>query len=229
MSFAYDDQHPLNKRLESFIARPQFPCVGAKAALARGRLKTVVARSITSAWNDLPIHQALLAFVAEYRRDRSLFQSFAVIFEGPRTLDEAHFEHHMWHRIQSLSDKDKWLGQPYDKNVSPDPDNPHFALSFAGEGFFVVGLHPRASRKARRFVAPTLIFNLRSQFEALRAEGRYEKLRATIIDRDVRFSGSINPMLARHGDESEAKQYSGRAVDEDWRCPFHYAGKRDAA
>jgi hypothetical protein len=31
-------------------------------------------------------------------------------------------------------------------------------------------------------------------------------------------------MLARHGELSEARQYSGRVVEEGWRCPFHYAG-----
>jgi uncharacterized protein len=146
-----NDPHPLQDEMRHFIANPQFPCVGAKSAMARGKLTSVVARAITSAWDDLAVHRALMTFAGEYRRDPALFQSFAVIFEGPRTLDEPHFEQHLWRRVQSLSDKDQWLGQPYNDRVSPDPSNPHFALSFAGEAFFVVGLHPRASRKARRF------------------------------------------------------------------------------
>ena len=226
----FTDHHPLIDRLHHFIANPQFPCVGAKSALSKHQIKAVVARSITSGWNDLQVHAALMRFVGDYRRDRKLFQSVAVIFEGPRTLDEKHFEQALWSRVQSMTDKDRWLGQHYDKTVSPDPSNPHFSLSFAGEAFFVVGLHPRASRKARRFVAPTMIFNLHDQFERLRAEGRYEKLRASILDRDERYSGSLNPMLARHGETSEARQYSGRAVEGDWRCPFDYHGElRDAA
>ena len=32
--------------------------------------------------------------------------------------------------------------------------------------------------------------------------------------------GLVNPMLAEHGSLSAARQYSGRAVGEDWRCPF---------
>ena len=44
--------------------------------------------------------------------------------------------------------------------------------------------------------------------------------------RDEALTGSRNPMLARHGEASEARQYSGRAVDEDWRCPFRYGGDR---
>lgn len=220
MSPLFTEHHPLIDKLEAFIGNPQFPCVGAKSALAKHQIKAVVARSITSSWNDLQVHAALMRFAADYRRNRRLFQSVAVIFEGPRGLDEAHFERALWSRVQSLSDKDAWLGQSYDRRVSPDPANPHFSLSFGGEAFFVVGLHPRASRKARRFMAPTMIFNLHDQFERLRAEGRYDKLRSAILDRDERFSGSLNPMLARHGEASEARQYSGRVVDESWGCPF---------
>ncbi|MBA3896403.1 MAG: YqcI/YcgG family protein [Sphingomonadaceae bacterium] len=219
----FTDRHPLIDQLHHFIAKPLFPCVGAKSALAKGQIKAVVARSIASAWNDLAIHAALMRFAGGYARDRKLFQSLAVIFEGPRTLDERVFEKNMWSRLQSMSDKDKWLGQPYDQAVSPDPANPHFSLSFAGHAFFVVGLHPRASRKARRFVAPTMIFNLHDQFERLRAQGRYEKLRDAILDRDEDYSGTLNPMLSRHGEHSEARQYSGRAVGDDWRCPFSHA------
>lgn len=230
MQSPFTDHHPLIDQLRHTIAAPLFPCVGAKSALSKGQIKAVVARSITSAWNDLAIHAALLRFVADYRRDKKLFQSLAVIFEGPRTLDESAFEGHVWDRVQSLSDKDVWLGQKYDRSVSSDPANPHFSLSFGGEAFFVVGLHPRASRKARRFAAPVMIFNLHDQFERLRAEGRYEKLRTSILARDEHYAGSLNPMLARHGEQSEARQYSGRAVDPAWRCPFSYAGEeRDAA
>ena len=113
--------------------------------------------------------------------------------------------------------------------MSDDPDDPHFSLSFGGEGFFVVGLHPQASRPARRFQRPALVFNLHDQFEQLRASGRYDKLRSTIIDRDVALAGAPNPMLARHGTISEARQYSGRAVDNDWVCPFSGRKVRDAA
>jgi len=42
--------------------------------------------------------------------------------------------------------------------------------------------------------------------------------------RDEAIAGSRNPMLTRHGELSEARQYSGRSVDEVWRCPFSYQG-----
>ncbi len=47
------------------------------------------------------------------------------------------------------------VGPGLDERVSADPDDPHFSLSFGGEAFFVVGLHPkpaapRAASRARR-------------------------------------------------------------------------------
>jgi FPC/CPF motif-containing protein YcgG len=221
-------KHEAQQRLEALlfahVADAAFPCVGAKAALARGTLQVLACDRIDSAWDDVRIHDALLAFASAYRREKTLFRSFAVIFDGPVDLDEAGFEAALWARVQSLSDKDVWRGQGYDDRVSADPGNPHFSLSFGGEGFFLVGLHPHASRPARRFDRPALVFNLHDQFERLRAENKYEIMREKIMARDETLAGSRNPMLARHGDASEARQYSGRVVDPDWRAPFTYRG-----
>ncbi|WP_374410941.1 guanitoxin biosynthesis heme-dependent pre-guanitoxin N-hydroxylase GntA [Novosphingobium colocasiae] len=210
----------LADRFKDFITDRAFPCVGAKSALARGTLKVVPCRLLTSAWNDVQIHRELAQWSLDYRREPGLFRSLAFVFEGPDDLGEAQFERAMWERVQSLADKDAWLEQPYDGRVSSDPADPHFSLSFGGEAYFVVGLHPHATRPARRFDTPVLVFNLHDQFETLRAQERYEPIRQTILDRDLALAGSVNPMLARHGERSEASQYSGRAVSEDWRCPF---------
>jgi uncharacterized protein len=215
-----NEDNPLAKRFREFIQDRNFPCVGAKSALAKGNMRIIVGRDLRSAWDDLRIHPALLSIARDYALDPAPFQSLAVVFEEDAQLDEKAFERHLWERLQSLSDKDDWLGQSVDPRVSTDPDDPHFSLSFGGEAFFVVGLHPGASRPARRFDRPALVFNLHDQFEQLRASGLYEKLRGTIIDRDIALAGDINPMLALHGTISEARQYSGRAVEERWECPL---------
>lgn len=202
------------------IAAADFPCVGAKSALARGTLKTLVCHSLASGWDDVRIHRELMDWAEGYKADTAGLRSLAVVFAGPDDLDEASFEELMWERIQSFADKDHWLGQRYDHRVSADQADPHFSLSFGGEAFFVVGLHPNASRPARRFPRPTLVFNLHAQFATLREEGKYERMRDKIIARDVALAGTHNPMLARHGEASEARQYSGRMVEEGWRCPF---------
>ena len=217
----------LEKSFRNFVARPSFPCVGAKSAVAKHQVEFFHGRDITSAWNDIPLLQALQKFARNYRRNRALFSSFVAIFKTPLSMSESAFEAALWDRVQSLHDKESWQRMPYDRTVSSDPASDDFGLSIGGSAFFIVGLHPRASRKARRFTCPTLVFNLHDQFEQLRADGRYEPMRAKIIERDCDWSGSVNPMLARHGSVSEARQYSGRAVNEDWVCPFKPRGSSD--
>lgn len=219
-SFEPDKSEQVADELRAFIAQPDYPCVGAKAALATDSLAILVARDLASGWDDLRIHESLLEWSRDYERDPEDLRSLAIVFTGPRDLGEVDFERKMWERLQSLADKDEWRGQSYDDSVSPDPADPHFSLSFGGQAYFVVGLHPKASRPARRFAYPTLVFNLHDQFERLREDGRYSKIRRTVLERDRDLAGSINPMLQVHGEGSEARQYSGREVSDDWVCPF---------
>ncbi len=223
-NWKHEAQDRLQAMLFAHVGDRAFPCVGAKSAIARGTLDVLACSRIDSAWDDVRIHDGLMRFADAYRRDPTMYRSFAVVFDGPDDLSETMFERALWQRVQSLSDKDVWRGQDYDTRVSADPDNPHFSLSFGGEAFFIVGLHSNASRPARRFDRPTLVFNLHDQFERLRAEGKYETMREKILVRDEALAGTRNPMLARHGALSEARQYSGRVVDERWACPFHYSG-----
>jgi hypothetical protein len=81
-------------------------------------------------------------------------------------------------------------------------------------------MHPHSSREARRFGWPAMVFNPHEQFERLRADGKWKRMQQTIRERDVQLQGSINPMLSDFGEATEARQYSGRAVEEDWRAPF---------
>jgi FPC/CPF motif-containing protein YcgG len=218
----------LATHFRSMIDDPLFPCVGAKSALAKGTMEILIARDIRSNWDDRRIYEGLTKIVSTYRSNRALFQSFAVIFEGPTDTSESEFEEYLWARAESLTNKDTWLGKSLDPRVSDNPEDPHFSLSFDGEAFFIVGLHPAASRPARRFERPVLVFNLHDQFEQLREQGKYEKMRAKIIERDVTLAGTANPMLARHGEISEARQYSGRMVAEgDWKCPFNPTERPD--
>lgn len=212
--------HQLVRSFTDIVEAQDFPCVGAKAAHNRRGMRFVVARDIRSAWDDLRILPALLDLAKRYRAKPTLFQSLVVLFESGSPRSEQAFEELLWARLQSLSDKDDWLGQVPDPRVAHDPGDPHFALSFGGEAFFVVGLHPKASRPARRFETPAMVFNLHNQFQQLRDEGRYDKMRTTIIDRDIELAGSANPMLAEHGSVSAARQYSGRAVADEWNCPY---------
>lgn len=205
---------------EAFVRSDSFPCVGAKSALARDTITLVAAEAIDSARDDLDIHAALKRFGDELVFDTPLVQSFAVLFGGPRSLDEQGFEKALWDRLQSLHNLDVASGMTWVDDVARDPSSAHFSMSLAGQAYFVVGLHPGASRPARRFDYPAMIFNSHRQFEKLRADGRYQKMQAIIRQRDEALAGSINPMLDDFGKASEARQYSGRKVEPDWACPL---------
>ncbi len=221
------DADDLKARFRDFIAQPAFPCVGAKSALARNHLDLVVADDLRCPRDDGRILTALSATASAYHDNPEPFQSLAVLFRGPDDLSEKGFEQALWARIQALSDRDAARGALYDPRVSPDADDPHFSLSFAGEAFFLIGMHPHSSRPARRFDTPVLVFNPHDQFERLREAERYDSLRRKIIARDIALAGTANPMLAVHGESSEARQYSGRQVPDTWRCPFE-AHNREA-
>lgn len=212
------ENDPSVRALLARIEDPLFPCVGAKSAMSQDGLEFVLAGDFRSSDSDERIVRELQAFAAG-TGDDAVFVSKIVLFTTTPALDEAMFERAMWQRLQCLHDLDATT-HAWDATVSADPGSPRFSLSLGGRAFYVIGLHPGSSRAARRFECAALVFNLHSQFEALRADGRYDKLRDTITERDIAYSGSRNPMLATFGASSEARQYSGRQVDDGWRCPF---------
>ncbi|MEP7097878.1 MAG: guanitoxin biosynthesis heme-dependent pre-guanitoxin N-hydroxylase GntA, partial [Dokdonella sp.] len=209
---------PAVRAFKAFIRRKSYPCLGAKSALSRGRLTCFCGHDITQPNDDEHIADKVQSLALDTHHD-DVFVSLAVLFPGSPMLSEIAFEQALWQRLRAINAIDR-LQHGWDSSVSDDPQSRHFSMSVGGKGFFVVGLHPGASRLARRFQCPAMVFNLHSQFDRLRAEGRYEKLRGAIGERDVAFSGSRNPMLAAFGQRSEARQYSGRCLDEDWECPF---------
>ena len=104
------DRPTLEEGIREFILDQSFPCVGAKSAVQKGRMTVYVARSIESSWDDVAIQERLMRFAWDYTQEPALFTSFAVVFEGPAGLSEEEFESSLWDRVQSLTDKDAWLG-----------------------------------------------------------------------------------------------------------------------
>ena len=202
--------------LSERILGPEYPCLGARSVFKRERATVVL-------HDDLEAPETARALLEQLREYASTvdpeagFVSFVAGFRGPEVRDEKHFEEMLWGLLQRLHDVDE---QPWAPAVSADPNDPHFAFSVAGTPFFIVGLHPKASREARRMPLPVLVFNLHEQFESLREEGGFERMRDTIRRRDEELQGSINPMVSDHGETSEARQYSGRKLEKAWEAPF---------
>ena len=205
--------------IEEMVAHPEYPCLGARSVFRRDAATVVVLDDLadTSTGGALDTLGATLARYADEADADGDLVSFVACFREPVPQHEREFETLLWAALQHLHDKDD---APWADGVAADPENPHFAFSVAGTAFFVVGLHPNASRVARRAPVPTLVFNLHEQFDRMRQDGRYQRMRDTIRRRDTDLQGFRNPMVSDHGDSSEARQYAGRAVPEDWSAPF---------
>ncbi len=65
-----------------------------------------------------------------------------------------------------------------------------------------------------------MVFNLHQQFELLRKQGGFDRMRTAIRTRDQRLQGAVNPMAEDHGNDSEARQYSGRHIQDEWHPGF---------
>lgn len=204
----------------SFIENREFPCVAAKAALAKQQQRVYVAGHLACPRDDQQILDFIYGFVDNYRKSDTLFHSAVIIFKQPEIHTEESFGKLFWQRLQCLSDLDA-LHYDYDRRVSNIPESEEFSFSLKEEAFFVIGLHPASSREARRFKYPAIVFNPHAQFEQLREQNQYEKMKKIIRKRDIALEGSINPMLTDFGTESEVYQYTGQQLDKKWKCPFH--------
>jgi uncharacterized protein len=204
---------------QEFVSRPEFPCLGARAAMNSHSCSVHAFEELGSALSTAALSAALCDFTESEAGLASEYATFAAIFERPRELDEIEFEQLFWRQLRALHQHDA-AHFGWDPNARSDPADPHFSFSFAGRALYVIGMHANSSRDARRFPWPAMIFNPHGQFERLRADGKWKRMQETIRSRDLALQGSINPMLSDFGEQSEARQYSGRAVEEEWQAPF---------
>jgi uncharacterized protein len=206
---------------DRFVRESAHPCVMARAVLTHeavtfGRYAALGERAAAAA------HCRDLYAALDEPRDAASNWSFVALFSARTYRDERSFERALWQHLQRMHEYDA-AEHRWDPTVDSDPQSADFSFSIGGRAWYVIGLHPAASRLARRFESVALVFNPHQQFERLRSQGKYAVVRDKIRERDRAVQGSVNPMLADHGDKSEARQYSGRAVANDWRCPFHAA------
>jgi hypothetical protein len=208
---------PLTQKIED----ADFPCVMAKNVFGQGHAHRIPYPNMADL-SEANIAQALQQIYSALDGIASAagYHSILLEFDTPQIQCEHQFEALMWRFLQALHDQDS-RNHAWDARVSSDPHSSKFSYSLGGEAFYIIGLHPKSSRLARQVEKPTLVFNLHSQFEKIRGMGTYTALRDKIRARDLRYSGSVNPMLADFGSTTEAMQYSGRHFDKDhWECPF---------
>ena len=203
----------------NFILQDGYPCVGAQAAVNGGTFALGDLGRMDGGDTPKNLAYGLMEYLMAISNNPSYFLSYIAVFPDSDFADELAFETSLWQLLDRLHKEDR---KHFDWNpvYSKDPADSDFSFSFGGRGFFIVGLHPKSSRKARRFNYPALAFNLQDQFEGLREKGRFDVIREAIRQRELEFQGSINPMLADYGEGLQAPQYSGRKVGGNWKCPF---------
>ena len=211
----------VHSALRAFLHDPDYPCLGARSLVNQHSYRFGLYHELGEAGSTAGLAFDLHTFIEERPAIEGDFSSFIACFMEPKVMTAKEFEVLLWHQLSALHELDAehygWSDQ-----VSSDPEDSRFSFSFAGHAFFVVGLAPLSQRWARRFPWPTLVFNDHAQFERLRREQRFERLKETIRGRDEKLHGHANEMLSDYGAHSEARQYAGRRVGPNWRCPVHF-------
>lgn len=202
----------------SYVIDGAHPCVMARSVVNKKQVFLANYAALGDEANCAAVCHDIYEVLSISKVDNSLY-SLAAVFPDKAFDTEQAFEHALWDQLNGMHTVDQKMFA-WDPCVSQDPKDPEFSFSIGGVAWYVVGLHPQSSRKSRQFNVPTLIFNRHARFEVLREEGRYDNMRDRIRQRDIQLQGSLNPMLKDHGEASEAIQYSGRAVDGNWQCPF---------
>ena len=206
------------KRFSEFIEREDYPCLMSKGIFRAGNYRLKMYKNLGDEKVAGEIINHISDFINAHDFESKKPESFIAVFPGAPRMSEEKFEELLWQQLSFIHKKDS---HEWDETVNKDPESNNFSFSICGKAFYVIGMHPNSSRIARRAPYPALVFNLHHQFEQLRERGMFEELRQRIRNRDIQLQGSANPMLKDFGHGSEAKQYSGRAVDKSWKCPFH--------
>jgi len=212
----------LHDEFRAMVLSGVYPCVLAASAMRGGNYAFGLYREFGGDRSAGDLAEDIGWFVRTHPTSsvpQEPFTTFIAMFDGPVATSEADFERLMWRHLGRLHDHDRRRFE-WDPTVSADPADPRFSFSVAGSAFFIVGMHPKASRIARMTSLPTLVFNRHEQFEELRRRRQMARFTEIIRARDRRMQGHPYATLAHYGDISEARQYAGREAAADWQCPF---------
>jgi FPC/CPF motif-containing protein YcgG len=192
----------------------QFPCLGGTSAIRTERYRFALYPELGSAAAIRDCVADLAGFQCDAPAETEPIAVHVAVFDGPVNADEKGFERDLWRQLQGMHRADRQRSgieefEPVTLNETDD------GIWLGDRTYFVVGLHPAASRWARRFAWPTLVFNALSHDALLRRRGQYERMQSTIRRRDTRLQGAPNPAV----DRPQLAQFAGRDVERDWQCP----------
>ncbi len=213
------ERRKIREEYEQFVLGNNHPCVMAQTVFKMENLDFNIYNKMADENDSAKLIEDIRNYVSNYDFESNDFHTFMAVFKGQEGMSELEFENLLWKQLQMLHELDT---EAWDAAVSDNPEDKDFSFSLAGKAFYIVGLHPNSSRMARQTPYATIAFNLHWQFEKLREMGTYQNVKKVIRRRDKKLQGSINPVLKDFGTSTEVKQYSGRAVDLEWKCPFYH-------
>src|SRR5690606_19795712 len=161
-----DKEPDIKHTFQDFVK--DHPCLGAHSVFNLNNYEIGVYSQLGDRTSTIGLSRDLLKFIQQRPSNSKDLYSFLAVFPETPKLSETQFEEKLWDQLSKLSEIDR---EPWDYSVSSDPNDPNFSFSFGGKAFYVIGLHPDSSRKARRFAYPMMVFNYHEQFERLRNNG----------------------------------------------------------
>jgi FPC/CPF motif-containing protein YcgG len=205
-----------------FMFSATFPCIGGQSAVHQDMYRFGYYGELASPSATAGLAFDFFGFLREQPAKNGDLFTFIAVFDGPLIKDEAHFELLLWMQLLGLHELDR---EHFDwaPGVSSDPQSRRFAFSFAGQAFFLAGFSPVNRRRARRFQRPALVFNLHETFQSLRRQGVFQPMAEVIRDNEARCEGRRYRSLSAFGQHTDASQYAGREVTQDWRCPVRFS------
>lgn len=219
MSLPYDsisaEYLVAHEQFRGMMLNESFACIGGASAVRRGNYQFALLPELASEEAIVECCDALRKFVSKFPAASHPVAVFVAAFRGPLCENESDFESRLWDQLQGMHDSHgqrAWFSA--DDSLADRDDELGFI--FDDRNFFVVGMHPAASRWSRRYAWPTLVFNALSHAEHATRLGQFDRMRDRIRSRDQRLQGSLNPTVS----EPQVAQFSGRDVGPDWQCPL---------
>lgn len=206
----------LHAQFRAMMLSGAYPCLGGASAVRNGSYRFALYCDLGSPAAVRDCAHDLNLFLRDTPADAQPVAVLVAVFVGHLPGGEIGFEEALWRQLQQMHRLEAaWAGRPAPSPIRTDEsDESDPGFFFGDREFFVVGLHPSASRWARRFSWPTLIFNALTHEAVLQRRGQYERMQHAVRRRDRLLQGSVNPAI----DLPQLAQFSGRAVDTGWEC-----------
>ena len=214
------------EKAKGLLFQDNYPCVPAVKSFRDGSFMVGFYENFGSAQTWKEYREDLLFFLQEQERTKSLYLSFWAVFKAPQELNEQEFEAGFWTELSHLTSKEE-REEDWPEDLCSNPHSKDFSFCLNKKELFCVGMHPQASRRGRQFFTPTIVINPVSQFLQLMEEKKFDGIVKVNRERDMKFHGSVNPMVQQHAGMWEPIQFSGKNNPSDWVCPFRFLNKGD--